>query len=839
MGITKQASFPAQLMSERLLAIVLLALVLFAPRGVEAQALAPLGDFLAGARRHNLDNREAAFSAAQRGAEATQARWRLLPIVGATAGYTFNQYEAGVPVQIGSSRQTLTITPQHQVDATVSLTLPLVDVGNWLRIGAADASLQGAHLRAESTMLAVERRVTQAYYQLVAAEAVVLSAGRALEVAQANQEQLSRRLEAGLSSPLERDRAAAEVARDRQVVAGAELQRALAAHTLESLTGLPAQGRAAPLAPSLEVPAPLETWRAGLSSHPSVRAAQSEQLAAERAETVGRMALLPTLNATAQERLTNATGFAGQNAYFAAGVSLSWRMDLSAVPAVRALAASAGAARVRADRAAQNAEDDLFEAWQRVRSALVCAEAARAGAGERRRVSPRTRALRARHRHPARRAPGGPRCLQRGGIAHPGRRGPGARASRPAQRGRAARGGASWRCAMSPRPRAALRRRGLLDAWLALARVGIAMALHDKVKSLGTLVGVLFAVLLSTQQAGTLLGLLNKNTMFVDRAGADLWIAPAGTVTLQAGPTMSDSVLYRARVTPGVRVAEPLLYAGASVALPGGGTEAVTLVGARAPYVLGGPWNVVAGSAQDLARPDTLLFEDSERRKLGGLNLGSVREVSGRRVVVGGFTWGLLPFGPSYAFADYDTARLLAHVDARRAHFVLATVEPGRNADVVAAELRRRIPDARVFTRAELHSAVVRYLLLETPIGMTFGSSALFGLLVGLVIVSLSMFSAVVDNLREFGTLKAIGATTSDLARVLLVQAVLFASCGTVLGLTLITRVGEATRSPKLGLSLPWQLLLSAAILMQILCISASLLALWRIRKIEPAMVFR
>lgn len=375
--------------------------------------------------------------------------------------------------------------------------------------------------------------------------------------------------------------------------------------------------------------------------------------------------------------------------------------------------------------------------------------------------------------------------------------------------------------------------------WVDFARVGLAMVRHEKLKSLGTLLGVVFAVLLSNEQAATLLGLVRKNTMLVDNAGADLWIAPLGTETLQAGPTLSDSVLYRARVTPGVRVAEPLIYAGVPVSLPGGGTEPVTLLGVRAPYTLCRPWNVVAGQVQALARPDTMVFEDSERARLGGLNLGSVREVAGHRVVVGGFTWGLLPFGPSYAFADFDTARLLTHTDARSSHFVLANVEPGRNPDVVAAELRRRIPDARVFTRAELHGTIVRYLLLHTPIGTTFGSSAIFGLLIGFVIVSLSMFSAVVDNIREFGTLKAIGATNADLARLLVVQAVLFASTGTLLGLSLVTTLAQVLRSPRLGMVLSWQLVAGTTVLMQVICVLASLLALWRIRKVEPAMVFR
>ena len=107
------------------------------------------------------------------------------------------------------------------------------------------------------------------------------------------------------------------------------------------------------------------------------------------------------------------------------------------------------------------------------------------------------------------------------------------------------------------------------------------------------------------------------------------------------------------------------------------------------------------------------------------------------------------------------------------------------------------------------------------------------------VIVALSMFSAVVDNLREFGTLKAIGATTWDLAKLLLVQSVAYALLGTLIGLALVTRIAEGIRSPKLAVILPPELLVGTTVLMVLLCITASSLALLRIRNIEPAMVFR
>ena len=288
---------------------------------------------------------------------------------------------------------------------------------------------------------------------------------------------------------------------------------------------------------------------------------------------------------------------------------------------------------------------------------------------------------------------------------------------------------------------------------------------------------------LTNQQLGVFLGLLSKNTMFIDNAGANLWIVPESTQTLQAGKPVAMSVLYEARTTPGVAWAEPLLFGGATVSLPKGGSEPITLVGTKAPCCRGGPWNMVAGSADALRRPDTMIFEDSERDKLGGLNLGSVREVNRHRTVVGGFTWGLLPFGPSYAFADYDYARVLMGTPSDETSFVLIGLAPGADRAAVTRALKARVTGDEVLSTEEFHNKVLKYLLVSTGIGATTGMSTAFGLLVGLIIVSLSMFSSVIDNIREFGTLKAIGCRNRDLALMLLVQSSVYALLGSMIGL--------------------------------------------------------
>jgi putative ABC transport system permease protein len=97
----------------------------------------------------------------------------------------------------------------------------------------------------------------------------------------------------------------------------------------------------------------------------------------------------------------------------------------------------------------------------------------------------------------------------------------------------------------------------------------------------------------------------------------------------------------------------------------------------------------------------------------------------------------------------------------------------------------------------------------------------------------------VVDNVREFGTLKAIGATTFGLTKLLMVQAVLYAVIGTTVGLFLATGMAEGIRSANLVLVLPAPLLYSSYGVMTVLCVLASALAVLRVRNVEPGMVFR
>lgn len=372
-----------------------------------------------------------------------------------------------------------------------------------------------------------------------------------------------------------------------------------------------------------------------------------------------------------------------------------------------------------------------------------------------------------------------------------------------------------------------------------MAAIGIRMMFFDRLKLAGTLFGVVFAVLLGNFQAGTFLALLGKNRMFVENAQVDVWITPPGTRQFQGGKPLTDSQLNRARATAGVAWAEPLVVQTAALQLPSGGSEPVSLVGTRRPRFVGGPWNLVRGDTRSLLVPNGVIFEDSEREKLGGLNLGTLRELAGHKVQAVGFTWGLLPFAPAYAFAEQELAREVLKVAPDKHTFIMVGVEPGVPATVVRARLQDALEDTRVMTRDEYMKEILTYIITATQIGLSFGLSTFMGVLVGMITVALSMFSSVIDNMRQFGTLKAIGSRTVDLALLLFTQAIIYGVLGSIIGLGAVAGMVEGMRNPQLTPVLLPEAFAITAVAMVGVCLAASLLALVRLIRIEPAMVFR
>jgi outer membrane protein TolC len=374
MTTRRSAAFRRQLLSSSFgIAAAALPLLVSAPAG----ATQPLETFLESARKSNYDVREQTATVEQRNWERESAKGRLLPALSARGMYTRNQYAAEIPAELFG--KAVTITPKDQFDLFLQLDVPLVDLASYQRLNQAGHLAKASSFQLEQSQNDVQRLVARAYYAYVGGAALVQAAERAQKIAEDNLAYVTTRHSIGVATELDRERARAQVEQSKQDRAQAELIGINAARNLETVSGIaPTPVEEYPL-DDLHPEAPLDTWLASTNT-PSDRIQAELGRAATAAKKAAGYALLPTLSANGQERITNATGFTGHGTVYTLQAILSWKLDYSAYSTAQAQAAAADAQKVRAERARRGVEDDIFDAWERVRTGIIKSESTRAQA---------------------------------------------------------------------------------------------------------------------------------------------------------------------------------------------------------------------------------------------------------------------------------------------------------------------------------------------------------------------------------------------------------------------------------------------------------------------------
>lgn len=358
--------------------------VLIAVGGVavatHASALQPLEEFLRGARANAPDNAEAGAARRQSAAEADAELGRALPRLTLRGTYTRTQYDSALqlPGAGGGPPVTVTLTPQEQFDGSATLDVPLVDLARFARIASARTSAKAAATGASSADLRVQALVSQDYYQLVADVALVASSQRALAVARSSLRLAEQRHQAGTTPLLDVDRARAEVERNVQQVAVAQLQVALVARALQSATGLTPdiQGEVV-LADDLHPEPPLAQYQVPDHRIPSLAAAMQSRQASEQLAKAQWLSLVPALSAGVTESVNNVGVVPGRKASWLAIVALTWSFDLTTLADIRARDAAAEGARAREQRARLAARDAIHGAWMTVEANIARSRSAR------------------------------------------------------------------------------------------------------------------------------------------------------------------------------------------------------------------------------------------------------------------------------------------------------------------------------------------------------------------------------------------------------------------------------------------------------------------------------
>jgi putative ABC transport system permease protein len=363
--------------------------------------------------------------------------------------------------------------------------------------------------------------------------------------------------------------------------------------------------------------------------------------------------------------------------------------------------------------------------------------------------------------------------------------------------------------------------------------------IHDRLRFVATVVGIVFSIVLVTVQMGLYLGFGQMVTTMIDHSKADLWIMPTGTKCFEDPSLLDERNRFQALAVKGVTEVIPVVIGFADWRMPTGGSTPVFIVGSDLRTDALRPWRLVEGSIDSLSVPNAIAVDQSYFDRLAVKGLGDSAEIRGQKVQVAAVTKGIRSFTTTpYVFASLDRARAYTGTAQNKATYFLARVAPGTDVESVRSRMRANLTDVEVLTQAEFRERSRSFWLFDTGAGFALFAGALLGMIVGTVIVAQTLYSSTKDHLNEFATLRAIGSSGMYIHKVIICQALLSAVIGFGIAALIGLVIVEATAGTALPIVMTPGLTLALFLLTVVMCVVSAIAAIVQVTRIDPAMVF-
>ena len=371
--------------------------------------------------------------------------------------------------------------------------------------------------------------------------------------------------------------------------------------------------------------------------------------------------------------------------------------------------------------------------------------------------------------------------------------------------------------------------------------VALKIIFYDKVRSLITLAGVVFAVALIFAQIGIYLGLMETSSTIIDHTNGDIWITSKNSRNFDFSQPFPEQKINQVLAAEGVEGAEKLIVTWGVIKQKQGGTEQVEIVGYNPDTGIGGPWKMKTGHFRDVKNGNYAIVDESSMRRLGRFEIGDYREILNRRLRVVGTSEEVKSFTTApVIFTSYKTAQNLgSYVGPDNTVFIIASVEDGYSDKEVINRLRRSLSNVDVYTKDGFSRKTRLYWTIETGVGLSFLITILISFLIGMLIVGQTIYNSTIEYLKEFGTLKAIGATNLNIYQIIFSEALINASIGYVIGLIFTLLSIKIYDANEMVFTIKLWVALLVFFLSLIMCLSAAFFSVRKVRKIDPALLFR
>ena len=376
-----------------------------------------------------------------------------------------------------------------------------------------------------------------------------------------------------------------------------------------------------------------------------------------------------------------------------------------------------------------------------------------------------------------------------------------------------------------------------------MAWVALQMLYGDRAKYFGLVFGVMFATLLMAQQTSIFVSLMARTASQVTAVReANLWVMDPRVQYYDEPEPMPATDLDRVRGVPGVAWAVPYYRGLTNVRAPGGLLNQVFLLGLDDASLVGGPQRMLLGAIEDLRRPDAIIIDRAGHEFIWPgepLTIGRQIEMNDRTATIVGISEADAPFTTfPIVHTRYTNALKFAPGGRNRMSYILgkADRDPAMVAQAITAAtgLQARTTD-------DFAWQTIRYYLSRTGIPVNFGITVTLGFIVGAAIVGQTFYIFVLENMKQFGALKAIGVTNATLAGMVLLQGAVVALVGYGLGVGLSAGFFALTDGVTAlrGFSMPWQIMIGTAGAVLMIMVVSIFASLRRVMVLDPAIVFR
>lgn len=373
--------------------------------------------------------------------------------------------------------------------------------------------------------------------------------------------------------------------------------------------------------------------------------------------------------------------------------------------------------------------------------------------------------------------------------------------------------------------------------WLALKTL-----FHEKGRLIITLTGIIFSTVLTLTQLSMYLGMMGNATSIIRHTDADIWIASKNIQNFDFANPFPEERINKVKALPDILWAEKIILTWGFLKLANGGQEQVQIIGFNPDTGIGAPWHMITGSASDVKGGRYMIADKTAEQRLGKLEAGTLWELNEKRFRLVGLSEGIKSFTTApVIFMSYNQTRNFTKgwVLADQTSYIVAKVQDKKKIKEVAAALKTTMKDNDIFTKNGFISKTVMYWTVQTGIGMGFFLTAILGLIVGGAIVGQTVYANTMEHLREFGTLKALGARNSDIYQVIFSQVSISAVIGYSVGSLLVLFLRDGIEKAGVNLYLGPGLFFVLFLIIFFTCFLSAYFSVRKIRTLDPVMVFK